>query len=192
MRRWCSESFAGMERAWANLSCRTYRNPRGKLITASFISEWSGVFFNCWLTLFSLTFLFQSQRAKIPRGVVSFRDGIRELWWNPVPFHVDLQDCCSPTLLSHTMLQSAVCSVLMTCGSAAQSVQSHLVRSCPDTSLHCNKVKKQFREMRNPCWNSLWLSVKCHLSTGFPCTQFLISIFLCDTHTKRLDPKSFL
>lgn len=71
--RWYSKSFAGMERAWVNLSCWTYRNPKGKLITASFISEWSGAFFNCWITLFSLPFFSVSKSKNPKRSCVLWR-----------------------------------------------------------------------------------------------------------------------
>lgn len=63
-----------MERAWANPSCSNCRNPKGKLVTAPLISEWSGGFFDCSVTFFSLTILFQNQQAKISRRAVSFGD----------------------------------------------------------------------------------------------------------------------
>lgn len=112
---------------------------------------------------------------------MSFGDESWELWWNPVPFHVDLQDCCSATL-THAMLQSAVCSVLMTWECSAVCAVP------PGENL---SWQLQFREMRNPCWNSVCLSVKCHFSTGFLHNIFSFQCFFLTPSLKGWAPRAF-
>lgn len=122
MWRWRSKSFARMERTWADLSCHTYRNPRGKLIRASFISEWSGVFFNHWLALFNISFsVSKSKNSKMSCFLWRWRLRI-VMKWCPISCrfvrllqshtsytHIILE--CSALCVYDTWECSAVCAV---------------------------------------------------------------------------------
>lgn len=170
----------GTERAWANLRYDTCRNPRGKLVKALVISEWSVLWL---LVVFSLTFLFQRNKQKCQEELcpLEFKVYIHDEILYPF---MSICKSATITLFAHATCQSTV----------------HFVRATWECSAVCATADVFVPNLITLKLKSRWeiweiFPSKCSLSLcemSFP-TGFLYNIFLfeCSSMTlKRMDSKS--
>lgn len=106
----------GTDRTWANLRYGTCRYPRGKLVKALIISEWSVLWLLIDSFLFNISIEIETieKQTKVPRGGESSGDLSLHLWWNSVAFHANLQVCHNYTFCTCNMSKcSAFCKCSM-------------------------------------------------------------------------------